>query len=492
MPANEFQYRSNMTSDSSRNRPRSGPRLPLWALGLLVVLALGFLVVSSVWLFKTVQSLASEWEVTNPVFRSDGSSSGTGSGNPGDPRTDTVVDSLSILSVDAFKPWSGRERVTILVLGIDERCDEIGPTRTDTMMVISLDPVNMSGAMLSIPRDLWVEIPGFGVAKINQAHRLGELYEYPEGGPGLAVDTVEAAIGVNVEYYLTVNFEAFIQTIDEIGGIEVTVPEAIQDSSYPDNCYGYDPFYIEAGDHQLDGQTALKYARTRATFGGDVDRARRQQQVVMAVRNKILRLDMIPQLLLRAPEFWNILQDNVRTNLALDEIIQLGLLAQDIPDGNIHSAVIDYDYVYNQVTPDGQEVLVPIRENIRELRDQLFARPVVPTPVIENLPSSMAEENARVAIYNGSPKFGLAADTEAYLISNDISIVEIGNADSSEYRTTQIVDYGSHPATTQYLTQLMFVPPLNVSSSNRPIGEFDVLVILGGDWEVPGSQERGF
>jgi hypothetical protein len=189
---------------------------------------------------------------------------------------------------------------------------------------------------------------------------------------------------------------------------------------------------------------------------------------------------------MQAPEFWNILQDNVRTNLALDEIIQLGLLAQDISDENIHSAVIDYDYVYNQVTPDGQAVLVPIREKIRELRNQLFATMAAPTPEIENPTQTMAEEGARVAIYNGTPGFGLAAESQSYLLNNNVNVVEIGNADSSEYRTTQIIDYGSHPATTQFLTQLMFVPPLNVSSSNRPIGDFDVLVILGGDWEVPG------
>lgn len=355
------------------------------------------------------------------------------------------------------------------------------------MMVLSLDPVSMAGTMLSIPRDLWVEIPGFGVEKINQAHRLGELYDYPEGGPGLAIDTVEGLLGVNVRYYLTVNFDAFVEIIDEIGGIEVLVPEDINDTAYPDNCYGYDPFYISAGEHDLDGQTALKYARTRATFGGDVDRAGRQQQVIMAARDKILRLDMIPRLILQSPALWAILQNNVRTNLAIDEIIQLGLLAQEIPEGSIRTAVIDYDYVYNQVTPDGQAVLVPIRENIRALRDQLFSAPVVPTPVIENPAQSMAEEGARVAIYNGTPQFGLAGSTQAFLVDNDINIVEIGNADSSEYRTTQIIDYGSHPATTLYLTQLMLIPPLNVSTSNRPIGEFDVLVILGDDWEVPGS-----
>jgi LCP family protein required for cell wall assembly len=475
-----------MSSNSRRNRPRSGLRLPLWVLGLLAALALGFLLVTSIWLFKTVQSLASGWEVSNPVFRTDGSSSSPGSTEPGGTLLDPVVDSRPVLSPDAFKPWSGTERVTLLVLGIDERCNEVGPTRTDTMMVLSLNPANMTAAMLSLPRDLWVEIPGFGVEKINQAHRLGDLYEYPEGGPGLAVDTVEAALGVQVQYYVTVDFDAFVRVVDEIGGIELTVPEAIKDPSYPDNCYGYDPFNIGAGIQQLDGQTALKYARTRATFGGDVDRAGRQQQVVMAIRNKILRLDMIPQILMQAPEFWNILQDNVRTNLALDEIIQLGLLAQDISDENIHSAVIDYDYVYNQVTPDGQAVLVPIREKIRELRNQLFATMAAPTPEIENPTQTMAEEGARVAIYNGTPGFGLAAESQSYLLNNNVNVVEIGNADSSEYRTTQIIDYGSHPATTQFLTQLMFVPPLNVSSSNRPIGDFDVLVILGGDWEVPG------
>jgi hypothetical protein len=109
-----------------------------------------------------------------------------------------------------------------------------------------------------------------------------------------------------------------------------------------------------------------------------------------------------------------------------------------------------------------------------------------PTPEIENPTQTMAEEGARVAIYNGTPGFGLAAESQSYLLNNNVNVVEIGNADSSEYRTTQIIDYGSHPATTQFLTQLMFVPPLNVSSSNRPIGDFDVLVILGGDWEVPG------
>ena len=481
---------SAMTSRSPRNRSKSGIRLPLWGLGLLVLVIAVFLVTSSIWLFRTVLDLASELEFTNPVFGEVAEPIDGSPFNPESPSDDSSVDSQPIISNPLPLKWSGRDRVTILLLGIDQRCDDDGPTRTDSMMVLTMDPVGLSAAVLSMPRDLWVEIPGFGVDKINQAHFLGEVYEYPGGGPALAVDTVEAAIGINIDYYITINFDAFVEFVDEIGGIDVEVPEDIEDDSYPDNCYGYDPFYLTSGQHHLDGQAALKYARTRASFGGDVDRAERQQQVILGVREKIVRLDMVPQLLTRSPELWRIFQKNVETNLSLNEAIQLGLLAQDISSENIRNEVLNYDYVYNEVTPDGQAVLIPVRENIRTLRDQLFAPPAIPTPVIENLPQMMNEEEARVAIYNGTQVFGLGAATEEYLLGYDINVVEVGNADSGNYQSTQIIDYGSHPNTTLYLTRLMKIPPLNISNSNQPSGDFDVLVIVGNDWEILDSESE--
>ncbi|MBX3058096.1 MAG: LCP family protein, partial [Anaerolineae bacterium] len=255
----------------------------------------------------------------------------------------------------------------------------------------------------------------------------------------------------------------------------------------PDRCYGYDPFSIEEGLHHLDGQLALKYARTRATFGGDVDRAGRQQAVILAVRDKVLRLGNLPSLIAQAPLLWQTFQKNVRTNMTLDEALQLALLAKEIPEGSIYTAVVNYNYVYNEVTPDGRAVLVPIRENIRQLRDQLFTPPVIPTPVIENLPALMAAENARVAVYNGTAVFGLAAATQEYLQQYGINVAEVGNADSSTYLTSQVITYGRFPNTARYLTQLMHIPPLNVSDSTTPAGDFDVLVIIGDDWRVPGS-----
>jgi LCP family protein required for cell wall assembly len=353
------------------------------------------------------------------------------------------------------------------------------------MMVLTIDPVGLSASVLSLPRDLWVDIPDTGLDRINQAHYFGELYEYPGGGPALAMETVSALLGVPIDYYATVNFDAFIEIVDLIDGITIDVPETIDDRTYPDSCYGVDPFYIEEGTHRLNGEQALKYARTRATFGGDVDRAGRQQAVMLAARDQILQLDMLPQLIAQSPRLWQTLQDNVRTNLTLDEGIQLALLAQDIPAESIHTAVIDYNYVYNETTPDGREVLVPNRDAIRELRNQIFAPPAIPTPVIANLPAMMQEEKARVALYNGTAVFGLAAATQEYLQKFGLDITEIGNADSAAYRTTQIIDYGDHPNTARYITQLMDVPPLNTSQGSRPDGDFDVLVIIGDDWRVP-------
>lgn len=477
-----------MTSQSSKRRSRSGLRLPLWAVGLLALVGVIILIVTSVWLFRTVVGLTSSTEVSNPNFDFTVDPTEQAASGDLDQTSNLPLENQPFLSTAALQRWSGRDRVTILVLGIDQRCDEEGPTRTDTMMVLTMDPIGLSAGMLSLPRDLWVQVPGFGVDKINQAHFLGEIYDYPGGGPALAVETVEATLGVNIDYYATVNFDAFVDGIDQIGGIDMVVAEDIADDSYPDNCYGYDPFYLDAGEHHLDGQSALQYARTRATFGGDIDRAARQQQVIVAVRDKVARLDMAPQLLARAPELWRIFRENVDTNLKLNDALQLALLAQEIPSESVRTEVIDFDYVYGETTPDGQQVLIPIRDNIRVLRDQLFAPPMVPTPVIENLPELTLEEEARVAIYNGTQRFGLATETRDYLVDYDINVIEIGNADSSEYRTTQVIDYGTHQNTTHYLTQLMNIPPLNISSSNKPAGEFDVLIILGSDWSVPGSE----
>lgn len=483
-----------MSNHPSSRRTRPPVQLPLWAVAVIgaagVILLLVIIGFTGTWLFNTVREAVAGINNPDTDFNPALTDSGDSPGGLSDPlvSSDAPADDGPRLSPELFQRWSGTDRVNVLLLGIDLRCGEEGPTHTDTMMVITMDPVGMSAAALSLPRDMWVEIPGFGVNRINQAYFQGEAFDYPGGGAGLAVETVEATLGVPIDYYVTVDFEGFVEFVDLVGGISVEVEEEINDPTYPDSCYGYDPFYIRPGTHDLDGAEALKYARTRATAGSDIDRAARQQQVVMAVRDKALRLNAVPRLLAQSPQLWQSFQRSVHTNLRLEEVVQLALLAQDIPRENIRTEVIDYTYVYNEQTWDGQMVLVPNRERIRGLRDQLFAPPAIPTPVIENLPQLARQEEARVLVQNGTATFGLAASTRDYLQPFGINVVEIGNADDSTLSSTQIVDYGSHLNTTRYLAELLKVPPLNITYSTRPpAGDYDVLVILGNDWQVATS-----
>ncbi len=221
-----------------------------------------------------------------------------------------------------------------------------------------------------------------------------------------------------------------------------------------------------------------------------MDRAGRQQQVILAVRDQATQLDTLPQLLLSAPQLWQSFQQNVSTDMSLDEALQLANLVRNIPRENMRNIVLNYDYVYNDTTFDGQQVLVPLRDEVRALRDELFAPPAVPTAAVatlvsEALPTALTLEEARVAVFNGTPTFGLASETQEYLRRQNVNVTEVGNADSATYTTTQIIDYGSHPGTVQYIIRLLNIPPLNSSTAANPAGDYDVLVILGSDWEIP-------
>lgn len=269
-----------------------------------------------------------------------------------------------------IQPWDGEERFTVLVMGMDRRPGEFGGAyRTDTMILISLDPQTDSVGMLSIPRDLWVEIPGYSLQKINTAYTVGEL-EGPGGGPLLAMQTVQYNFGIRVNEYVTVDFDTFMAIIDLIGGIHVEVPYEIYDPEYPDMNYGYDPFYIEAGWHTLDGATALKYARSRHG-SDDIDRSKRQQQVILAVRDKVLSANMIPELAPRAFEIWAELNEGIDTGLSLDQILQLAWWAKDISPSNYTRAVVGWEYVIPW-RYEGLDILIPNRDKIGPLMVEVF------------------------------------------------------------------------------------------------------------------------
>ena len=172
------------------------------------------------------------------------------------------------------------------------------------------------------------------------------------------MQTVQYNLGIPVNDYVVVDFNAFIRLVDLIGGIDVNVERAIYDPTYPDMNYGYDPFYLNPGMQHLDGVTALKYARSRHG-SDDIDRAARQQQVLYAIRDKLVSLDMIPQLALQAPLLWAEYAQSVDTGLALDQDSGAGAVFADHPQGELHQRCWGGSTLAGQLARDGDSRAQP-------------------------------------------------------------------------------------------------------------------------------------
>ncbi|MFN2147782.1 MAG: LCP family protein [Anaerolineales bacterium] len=282
------------------------------------------------------------------------------------------------------QPWDGKARVTILILGLDYRdwLEDKSAPRSDSMMLVTLDPITMKAGMMSIPRDLWVEIPGFGYNRINTAYMFGEAYDLPGGGPALAMKTVEDLLGVPIQYFAVIDFQAFERVIDEIGGIDVLVPERIKIAPI-----GGISRWLDAKPYHLNGPDALAYARVRKYGGGDFGRAERQQQVVLAVLDRVVGFDMLPTLVSRAPALYQEIASGVRTNLSLEQMISLAWTATRVQKSNIISGVIEPPNMVGFYTrPDGAQVLRFVPDQIRILRDKIFVDTSAFGPSIQPTP----------------------------------------------------------------------------------------------------------
>jgi LCP family protein required for cell wall assembly len=380
------------------------------------------------------------------------------------------------------QPWDGVSRVNVLVMGLDYRDWEAGgdASRTDTMILFSIDPVSKTAGFMSIPRDMWVSIPGFDYAKINTAYYLGEAYKMPGGGPALAIQTVENFLGVPINYYAQVDFAAFEQFIDEIGGIEVDVPYEI----IVDPLGKHNTTTLQPGKQLLSGPVALGYARNRYTEGGDFDRAARQQQVVMSILDRITSLNMLPTLIAHSGALYQELSAGVHTNLTLQQVIQLGTLALQIKKENIRHGVIGPDSVYMGTSPDGLDILIPIPDEIRVLRDEIFTTggAVGPAAVTADAIELAKAENARISIQNGTYTPGLASLTGEYLRGLGLNVVEETNADGY-YNTSRMFIYSGKPYTSQYISDMFKMLPAQVLTQYNPDAGIDIVLILGSDWE---------
>lgn len=272
--------------------------------------------------------------------------------------------------IPTSEPWQGTDRVNILLMGIDRRPGEAFISRTDTMMLVSIDPASESLSILSIPRDLYVLIPGRGRDRINTAFVYGSAGDNPLGGAALAMQTVEYNIGVPINHYILVDFSAVINGVNALGGIDVNVPKTINDPTFPSMNYGFDPLFIPAGPNHFDGAMALKYARTRHV-DNDFGRAERQQQVLLAVRQKVTSLGFTG-MITQAGTLFQQVENGVRTDLSLDQMIRLATVVNGISSENIQNAVLDFDYVSSYRTETGAQVLILENDKAAPLIQSLF------------------------------------------------------------------------------------------------------------------------
>ncbi len=369
------------------------------------------------------------------------------------------------------------ERVNVLLLGIDKREGEAGPFRTDTMILATLDPKTKTAGMLSIPRDLYVPIPipKVGENRINTANFFGETYKYPGGGPALAKKTVEYNLGIPVHFYVLIDFEGFKKIVDTLGGIDIDVPTPIDDPEYPTENYGVEYLHIPAGHPvHMDGDLALKYARTRHTTN-DFDRSRRQMQVLLAMRDKALKLDILPKL----PQLYSEFKGTIQTDLSLSQILALAPIARQIRSDNIKTRAIDQTVTYEIRLNNGADVLWPDRAKIARVVREIF--PEEPTSN-----GDFKQENARVAVLNGTDHQGYAQQAAQLLRNQGFNVVQVANADRADYDRTVLLDNGNHPATLNALARTFGLDPGAAQQGDSSL-DVDLEVIIGADW-VPPSQ----
>lgn len=267
---------------------------------------------------------------------------------------------------------SGEPGPAVLVMGVDRRSGEQGATRSDSMIVAARHPETGQVGLLSIPRDLWVTIPGVGEQRINTALYFGHKPDDPSAGPQLAVRTVTGlgTVGgarIPVDRYLVLDFETFARLVDALGGIEVDVPQAITDSQYPTPDYGVTTIHFEPGPQVLDGERALVYVRTRHA-DDDFGRAERQQQVVRAIAARLMNPAIWPRL----PQLYAIIQGGVQTDLAASDWLELLQIAQALANGEARAATLESPFTTPWTTPAGAWVLLPNWVAIDALVQELF------------------------------------------------------------------------------------------------------------------------
>ena len=349
--------------------------------------------------------------------------------------------------------WNKTARLNILLLGIDHRDDEpIEGSRSDTIMVVSIDPTSKSVVMISLPRDLYVAIPGFYQQRINVAHAVG--------GPAVVAQTIQANFGIKIDNFARVDFSGFEQVVDAVGGVVIDVERPVKDDEYPTEDYGTMRLFIPPGPLLMDGKTALMYARSRHSES-DFGRSKRQQRVLMALRERAMQMNIVSKI----PTLLGIAQKAIATDLNAGEMVSLGRLGLEIERDRIKTLVVDAEYADPIIGPNGEDFLVPRRADIQRAILRAF--------------SEATGQTARVEVLNGTDRIGVAGQLADQLARAGYEVTRIDDADRNDYPETRLEVLGGNQRAAAVLAARLRIPQTAITVVPTANAGADLRVIVG-------------
>lgn len=375
----------------------------------------------------------------------------------------------------------GDGRINILLLGVGGE-GHAGGDLSDSIMVVSIDPKTKTAAALSIPRDLYVPIgPNnkYGHAKINAAHAYGEQEDYPGGGPALAKQTIENLLDLPIHYYVRADFYGFKQAVDAVGGIDITVDKRLYDPYYPKSeAGGYIVLNVVPGRQHMNGDLALKFARSRETTS-DFDRAARQQKLLAALKDKVFSLGTLSNPS-KISKLIDTVGSHVRTDLSFNDLKQLIKITKDIDGNAAPRKVLDTSEAglleFGNVAGAGS-IEVPAAGIDNFLDIQILTHTLFPDGFIK-------DEAASVEVENGTFHSGLATQVSKQLKGYGYNVVATSTADRQSYKQSVVYDYsgGKKPYTINYLERRFGVKAIRAP---KPAGgTADIVVVVGSNYEL--------
>jgi polyisoprenyl-teichoic acid--peptidoglycan teichoic acid transferase len=391
------------------------------------------------------------------------------------------LNSAVLPSVEGASASAPGDRINVLVLGLDRRPSEGSePTRSDSMFVLTLDPATKTGGVLSIPRDLWVEIPdgqgGVFEDRINTAFRYGGMVSYKGGPVQAARDAVEHNFPqIRIDYAVVIDFSSFIKTIDTLGGVEITITEGFRylEPVSVDDRNGVIPVF-RTGVERMTGERALYYSRFRDGPDGDLGRIRRQQQVMKAVAEQLVSADALSN----APELWGRYKDAIETDIPSYRIPGIALLAKQVGLDRVTMRSLG-EVTQEAHTAGGADVLTADPTDLARVVGDLF------------FDAKLRQEGATVEVQNATAKNGLAKSTAGYLVQRGVgpTAINVSLATPPAQEETTILNLHGKDYTAERLAQWLGVPASRIKTvrDGRTTEGPDIVIMLGRDAKVPVS-----